>query len=35
MPAVMVAVFAWVGEEILSASDHIGGDRVVLWMSEN
>ena len=25
----------WVGEEILSASQRIGSDRAVLWMSEN
>ena len=25
----------WVSEEILSASEHIGDDRAVLWMSEN
>jgi hypothetical protein len=26
---------AWVGEEILSASQRIGDDWVVLWLSEN
>ena len=26
---------AWMVEEILSASEHIGDDRAVLWMSEN
>jgi hypothetical protein len=26
---------AWVSEEILSASEHIGDDRAVLWISEN
>jgi len=26
---------AWVSEEILSASERIGDDRVVLWMSKN
>ena len=25
----------WVSEEILSASEHIGDKRAVLWMSEN
>jgi len=25
----------WVSEEILSASEHIGDDRAVLWMSDN
>ena len=25
----------WVGEEILSASQHIGDDRAVLWTSDN
>ena len=25
----------WVSEEILSASERIGDDRAVLWMSEN
>ena len=26
---------AWVAEEILSASEHIGEDRTVVWMSWN
>jgi hypothetical protein len=26
---------AWVGEEILSASEHIGDRRAALWLSEN
>jgi len=26
---------AWMTEEILSASEGIGGERAVLWMSEN
>jgi hypothetical protein len=26
---------AWVSEGILSASEHIGDDRAVLWTSEN
>ena len=25
----------WVSEQILSASEHIGDDRVVLWISKN
>ena len=25
----------WVAEEILSASEHIGDERAILWMSEN
>ena len=25
----------WVSEEILSASEHIGDDRAVLWISKN
>jgi hypothetical protein len=28
-------VAAWVSEEILSASEHVGNDRPVLWMSRN
>jgi hypothetical protein len=26
---------AWVSEEVLSASEHIGEDRAVLWMRDN
>ena len=26
---------AWMGEETLSASEHIGDDRAVLWTSGN
>jgi hypothetical protein len=26
---------SWVSEEILSASERIGDDRAVLWLSEN
>ena len=26
---------SWASEEILSASEHIGDDRAVVWMSEN
>jgi hypothetical protein len=26
---------AWVSEEILNASEHIGEDRAVLWLSQN
>ncbi len=26
---------AWVGEQILSASQHVGEDRPAVWMSEN
>jgi hypothetical protein len=33
--AIVKVVPTWVSEEILSASEHIGDDRAVLWMSEN
>jgi hypothetical protein len=33
--AIVKAVPSWVTEEILSASQHIGEDRAVLWMSKN
>jgi hypothetical protein len=33
--AIVKVVPIWVSEEILSASEHIGDDRAVLWMSEN
>jgi len=33
--AMVATAPAWVSEEILSASERIGDDRVVLWMSEN
>ena len=33
--AIVATVPDWVAEEILSASEHIGDDRPVLWMSEN
>jgi hypothetical protein len=33
--AIVGAVPAWVTEEILSASQHIGDDRAALWMSDN
>jgi hypothetical protein len=32
---IVEAAPAWVTEEILSASERIGDDRVALWMSEN
>ena len=32
---VVAAAPAWVSEEILSASEHIGEDRAVLWLSRN
>jgi hypothetical protein len=32
---IVEAAPAWVSEEILSASEHTGDDRAVLWMSEN
>jgi hypothetical protein len=32
---VVEAVPAWMAEEILSASEHVGDDRTVLWLSEN
>ena len=32
---VVEAAPAWMVEEILSASEHIGDDRAVLWMSDN
>ena len=33
--AIVRVVPAWVSEEILSASEHIGDDRAVLWISKN
>ena len=33
--AIVEAAPAWVSEEILSASEHIGDDRAVLWRSDN
>ena len=33
--AIVEAAPDWVAEEILSASERIGDDRAVLWMSEN
>ena len=33
--AIIGAAPAWVGEEILSASERIGEQRAVLWLSEN
>jgi len=33
--AMVATVPAWVSEEILSASERIGDDRAVLWLSEN
>ncbi len=33
--AIVAAAPAWVAEEILSASEHIGDDRAAGWMSEN
>ena len=33
--AMVATAPAWVSEEILSASQRIGDDRAVLWMSEN
>jgi hypothetical protein len=33
--AIVEAVPAWMTEEILSASEHIGDDRAVLWISKN
>lgn len=33
--AIVGTVPAWVTEEILSASQHIGDDRAALWMSDN
>jgi len=33
--AIVKVAPAWVSEEILSASEHIGDKRAVLWMSEN
>ena len=35
LQAIVEAAPAWIAEEILSASEHIGDDRAVLWMSEN
>jgi hypothetical protein len=32
---IVKVVPTWVSEEILSASEHIGDDRAVLWMSKN
>jgi len=33
--AIVKVALAWVSEEILSASERIGNQRAVLWMSEN
>jgi hypothetical protein len=33
--AIVKVAPAWVSEDILSASEHIGNERAVLWMSEN
>ena len=33
--AIVKVVPTWVSEEILSASEHIGDDRAVLWISKN
>jgi hypothetical protein len=33
--AIVAAAFAWVSKEKLSASEHIGDDRAVLWISDN
>ena len=33
--AIIAAAPAWVGEEILSASERIGDDRAAVWMSDN
>lgn len=33
--AIVAVLPDWVVEEMLSASQHIGDDRAVLWMSEN
>lgn len=32
---IVEAVPTWVGEEIVSASESIGDDRAVLWVSDN
>ena len=32
---IVEAAPAWVSEEILSASEHIGDQRAALWMSDN
>ncbi len=33
--AIIETAPAWVGEQILSASQHVGDDRAVVWFSEN
>jgi hypothetical protein len=33
--AIVGAAPAWVGEEILSASERMGDDRPAVWLSEN
>ena len=33
--AIVKVVPTWVSEEILGASEHIGDDRPVLWISKN
>jgi len=33
--AIVETAAAWVSEEILSASEHIGDDPAVLWLSKN
>jgi len=32
---IVAAAPDWLAEEILSASEHIGDDRAVLWVSKN
>ncbi len=33
--ALVAALPEWVTEEILSASQHVGGDRAAVWVREN
>ena len=35
LPAIVEAAPSWVSEELLSASEHTGDQRAVLWMSQN
>lgn len=33
--AIIAAAPAWVGEEILGVSEHLGDDRAALWINKN
>ena len=35
LKAIVAAAPSWVGEQILSASEHVGDDRPAVWLSDN